>query len=200
MQFHRPYSFKASSHQAPKVAEPSEIRRSTRLLDEMPNPCGEVMIPSLQSASTAIESNALSVSINAPALRRAANDRGGPATTVKPASSFGATRLQESAPSGLIETNRSQHQTSYHSEMSGISVNNGRLERDRSAPRAFPTRVPLPARFRNRRAACPHIPTDHQPSERRSLPAPPPVVSAPTKNAMSKDARAGWICRESRPV
>ena len=34
--------------------------------------------------------------------------------------------------SGLIETNRSQHQTSYHIEMSGISVNNGRLERDRS--------------------------------------------------------------------
>ena len=36
------------------------------------------------------------------------------------------------AASGLIETNRSQHQTSYHIEMSGISVNNGRLERDRS--------------------------------------------------------------------
>ena len=34
--------------------------------------------------------------------------------------------------SGLIETNRSKHQTSYHIEMSGISVNNGRLERDRS--------------------------------------------------------------------
>ena len=34
--------------------------------------------------------------------------------------------------SGLIETNRSQHQTSYHIEMSGISVNNGRLERDQS--------------------------------------------------------------------
>ena len=34
--------------------------------------------------------------------------------------------------SGLIETNRSQHQTSYHIEMSGISVNIGRLERDRS--------------------------------------------------------------------
>ena len=35
-------------------------------------------------------------------------------------------------PSGLIETNRSQHQTIYHIEISGISVNNGRLERDRS--------------------------------------------------------------------
>ena len=34
--------------------------------------------------------------------------------------------------SGLIETNRSKHQTSYHIEMLGISVNNGRLERDRS--------------------------------------------------------------------
>ena len=34
--------------------------------------------------------------------------------------------------SGLNETNSSQHQTSYHIEMSGISVNNGRLERDRS--------------------------------------------------------------------
>ena len=37
-----------------------------------------------------------------------------------------------SLPSGLNETNSSQHQTSYHIEMSGISVNNGRLERDRS--------------------------------------------------------------------
>ena len=44
--------------------------------------------------------------------------------------------------SGLIETNRSQHQTSYHIEMSGISVNNGRLERDQSVG-IYPLVVPL---------------------------------------------------------
>ena len=55
-----------------------------------------------------------------------------PSLTFKYTISVSSAMLVLPSASGLIETNRSQHQTSYHIEMSGISVNNGRLERDRS--------------------------------------------------------------------